>query len=653
MLDGDDDLGLLETKYRHALKLHELNNLGEARVIYEELITTNSLIPQILILYGTLLHQQGLNVEAVKFLKKAVQLRPGIPMFYNRLGIAMHVMGESEKAIIAYSRALSIDANLFEANLNICSLLLDLSRNKEALKPAETAVYLNPDSWIARLRLGSILHELDRPIDAIQELKLASLENPLALEPYFQLCLIYVKLENSKDGFCAARKGLVLAPERVEFYVRLQGANLSNKEITSFDLLTWTKRSLIIKGLDSGLWHLVAVEYKNANLISKCLDSCRRAIVLDPSNSEAYNSLSYSFQLMGELEKAFYFARIISVVFPGSAPNNHIIWESLFAVGNKKEAWKYWETRFKNTSAPKRIGLPEKRWHQNNDFTGKVLVCSEQGIGDEILYLSCLPDLMRDQSSIVIECDHRWIRLFERSFPSISIVPSQAKLDNSDEVIYDYKRIVDSYNIESYLLNGDLPLLYRYDLCKNTQLNGYLKPDETRATDFKKILFGLRKKPLIGICWRSAFTEPVPFIYAKIDDLVSFMPNDDCSLISLQYGDFSSEVERIKKDFGITINEIPDLNQIYDLDGVAALISNLDLVIAPSSTVLHLACAIGVPTISTYYPNFKSGTGSDPLFGNCLPILRPDEVFSSSMIAKRTGEVVEYFIKFGRLPSNR
>jgi ADP-heptose:LPS heptosyltransferase len=190
-------------------------------------------------------------------------------------------------------------------------------------------------------------------------------------------------------------------------------------------------------------------------------------------------------------------------------------------------------------------------------------------------------------------------------------------------------------------------------LGENTQLNGYLKPDETRVIGFKKRLIGLGKKPLIGICWRSAFTKPVQFIYTKIDDLISFMPNENYSLISLQYGEFSDEVERIKQSFGVTINEIPDLDQIQDLDGVAALISSLDLVIAPSSTVLHLACALGVPTISTYYSNFRVGIDKDPLFGNCFPILRPGEVFSSSMIAKRTGEVVEYFTKFGKLPFNR
>ena len=141
-----------------------------------------------------------------------------------------------------------------------------------------------------------------------------------------------------------------------------------------------------------------------------------------------------------------------------------------------------------------------------------------------------------------------------------------------------------------------------------------------------------------------------PFIYAKLDELISSLPQGDYCLVNLQYGDFSADIVRIESELGVKIHEIPDLNQLEDLDGVAALISCLDLVIAPSSSVLHLSCALGVPTISTYYPNFRSDARTDPLFGNCLPVLKPDEVFYSSVVAERTGVATRHFLKFGELP---
>ena len=82
-----------------------------------------------------------------------------------------------------------------------------------------------------------------------------------------------------------------------------------------------------------------------------------RAILLDPSNGEFFHALSYSFQLMGKLEKALYCSHISSVVFQGLGFNNHIMWETLFSIGNKKEAWKYWETRFETTNTPKKRNI--------------------------------------------------------------------------------------------------------------------------------------------------------------------------------------------------------------------------------------------------------------------------------------------------------
>ena len=83
----------------------------------------------------------------------------------------------------------------------------------------------------------------------------------------------------------------------------------------------------------------------------------------------------------------------------------------------KKKGWKHWARRFEYDGALERHGLPEKRWRQSEKLDGKLLVCSEQGIGDEILYLSCLPDLLKQHKAIVIECDKRWGPIFRRSFP--------------------------------------------------------------------------------------------------------------------------------------------------------------------------------------------------------------------------------------------
>ena len=45
-----------------------------------------------------------------------------------------------------------------------------------------------------------------------------------------------------------------------------------------------------------------------------------------------------------------------------------------------------------------------------------------------------------------------------------------------------------------------------------------------------------------------------------------------------------------------SLTEVPDLNLVQDLDGLAALVSACDLVISVSNSNAHLAGALGVPT---------------------------------------------------------
>ena len=644
--------GWFSTKMSVALNLHQSNQLNAAQAIYEEILRANQLDAELLNLYGTLLHQQGLSDVALKFLKKAIILSPKKALFYNRLGAGLQAIQANQKSVLAYSRATVIDSDLFEAYLNLASLLLKLDDINAALDAARRAVLLNSGSWVARLRLGAILQSMNKFDLAISELNLASMQNPLALEPYFSLCQIHFKLKNYKDGLTITKKGLVLAPERFDFYPHLHGAYLITQPPPYPQMLRWAERGVIIRATDSAFWYLLSLEYQRHNLQSKFLNSAIRAVLLNPQASEFYHSLSASFQLIGKLEQAFYVSWIVSIVFPKSAPNRHIMWETLFAMGKQKEAWKYWLNRFENADIPPRIGLPVNKWRPEIKYAKKILVCSEQGIGDEILYLSCLPDLIKDQPELAVECDFRWQKLFQRSFPAIEFIPRQTSVGKAEEILYDYREVVRRHNIEGYILNGDLPPFYRQDLNVKRKTDGYLRADPNQIKKYTDILNKITQKTLIGICWRSAFTEPVPFVYAKVDELISSLPNGDYSLINLQYGDFEDEIIRIGSEHGVIIHQIPDLDQIEDLDGVAALMSCLDLVIAPSSSVLHLACALGVPTISTYYPNFRFKADTDPLFGNCLPMLNPEEVFSSSEVASRTGATVQHFMRFGQLPLN-
>ena len=72
--------------------------------------------------------------------------------------------------------------------------------------------------------------------------------------------------------------------------------------------------------------------------------------------------------------------------------------------------------------------------------------------------------------------------------------------------------------------------------------------------------------------------------------------------VNLQYDDCEAELTAVEQQWGVTIHRWADLDIFTDLDGVAALMSALDLVISPATMVAQLAAGIGTPVwrLSSY-----------------------------------------------------
>ena len=70
---------------------------------------------------------------------------------------------------------------------------------------------------------------------------------------------------------------------------------------------------------------------------------------------------------------------------------------------------------------PKRQ-FPHPEW-DGSDLSGKsLLVWSEQGVGDTVLFASCLAEIAATAQRCVFEIDIRLVPLFARSFPDIEVV---------------------------------------------------------------------------------------------------------------------------------------------------------------------------------------------------------------------------------------
>src|SRR5690606_17476763 len=119
--------------------------------------------------------------------------------------------------------------------------------------------------------------------------------------------------------------------------------------------------------------------------------------------------------------------------------------------------------------------------------SGTLAVWGEQGLGDQILYASMIPDLAADASAVVLEVEPRLIPLFQRSFPSVQL----------RSLAGDPKNI----GADAHVPMGGLGEFYRRSSDAFPR-RAYLTADHERAAMLRASLPAGGKR--IGISWRSA-----------------------------------------------------------------------------------------------------------------------------------------------------
>jgi hypothetical protein len=231
---------------------------------------------------------------------------------------------------------------------------------------------------------------------------------------------------------------------------------------------------------------------------------------------------------------------------------------------------------------PKR---PKKRWKAEPDWDGtkgqKIIVYSEQGLGDEICFSSMIPDVSID-CDVVFECDLRLSNLFERSFPKVKVYGTRY-----------HKKPWDSGDalVEASISSGELGRFYRRS-DDSFSKEPFLKACPYRKTMWRA-LFDAKKKPVIGIAWTGGTQRTnAKFRELSLEALDPILKSVDAHWVSLEYRNSFNEVSAAKER-GIDIEQYPFATLTPDYDDTAALVDECDLVICMQTAVAHLAAGLG------------------------------------------------------------
>jgi len=290
--------------------------------------------------------------------------------------------------------------------------------------------------------------------------------------------------------------------------------------------------------------------------------------------------------------------------------------------GDLKDGWRDYAARM---DVPGKVPVAEQRlapWTGGPLKRTRLLVRSEQGIGDQILFASLIPELAAHAKvqggSVILECEPRLVPLFARSFPDAAVKPAAVKTING-KVLADYGWLKAAGGATAAVLMGSLPKYLRPTLQSFPKPHQFLIPDAQERARWRSVFEGDKK--IIGISWRSGKFGggDRSLQFAPLQDWASFLRQTDATFVCAQYGATDEELTALEQMSGRKIIVPENLDQKNELDRTCAMLSALDLLISAPTAVAWLGAGAGVPTFKLLFGEVWTalGQGFEPFAPAC------------------------------------
>lgn len=345
------------------------------------------------------------------------------------------------------------------------------------------------------------------------------------------------------------------------------------------------RRALADMSASPGVWGNLAAALRSLGQFAQARRALDLAMALNPADPGIFAGLTRLLRLV-DAQPALnpWMRRAVRLApdFPAVAFNHGL---ELLGDGRLAEGWAGYERRFDAAelafAKPALSGAP---WRGESLAGKRLLVWGEQGVGDQLLFASLLPDLLdraaRDGGRVALAFDPRLGALLAGSFPAADIVAD----------------IGEPGRVDYHCGAGSLAAHFRRRLADfPPRPGGYLTADPACCALWRRRVDALPAGLRVGVAWRSGLiTGERRAEYFELMDLAELLRMPGVTAVNLLY---DAEMElAAAQAVGLRLYGWPDLDLKNDFSSVAALIAQLDLVIAPATSVGELSAALGTPT---------------------------------------------------------
>ena len=320
--------------------------------------------------------------------------------------------------------------------------------------------------------------------------------------------------------------------------------------------------------------------YTNLRKYNKAIKYLNKATKLEPQNSNIYFALGniYFYKKQYHLSEKYY-NKAINIT-----PLAHYKYNLSFTyLAQQKflKGFELYETRLliekkHRDNLVNRLQIPQLPYWNKENKNCKLLVISEQGLGDNIQYF-------------------RFVEELANKFPEMKITfftkqeLSHLFISNKVEIIKSLIYIQD-YDYKLYLMS--LPYILGVNSIKPSNMC-YIQTNSEKKNFWKKKFYSM-KGLKVGIVWRglleSFIQKNIPINY--FESLMDL----DINLISLH------KEEKFNNDLQILKQKYPNRVHTFDIDNdkpfvdTIAIMSNIDILLSIDTVTVHLAGVLGIKT---------------------------------------------------------
>ncbi len=563
-------------------------HLSEAERLYREILQVTPRHLKAHVGLGQIARETGRTDLAIRSLQRALNQYEPHPANHAQLAAALTDAGRSEESLAHARRAVSLDANFAPAQLELGRALQSVGQHAAAIEAFGRGLQLSPGDCTIIAALSRSLVATGRMDEALRMLRKAIKSS--SSHPPLHLALGEALLEDQffdEAEFCL-RQAIELKPTLGEVHFQL--ARLLEQrgfleEAIEADRIAIEHRPQLVPVLV----HLAELQNR-LGMMAEAETVYRRAIEVRPESAELSATLGKTLasldrheEAINEYDRALQLQPAHALAYVNRAA-------SLLQLGRLAEGWDEYEWRLQvaGSSAPG-TNLPQPMWDGASLRDRSILICSEAGVAEQIMFATCYPDVIRAAAKCVLVCPANLERLFRRSFPQATVFGAPAGTHHT-------WRLPPQIKIDVQCPAGSLPRYLRRSAEAFPKQAQLLTANPVKVALWQNRLATLGAGKKIGISWQRGVRFANQQRCAEPPaDWQPLLSSPGVQWISVGQQSNPDKSKHASADSTI-VHDWPDAADLNDVDRLAAQIAALDLVITADNAVAHLAGALGVPT---------------------------------------------------------